>query len=387
MRFSARSGLLKPFRVMAILARARVLEAQGRDIVHMEIGEPDFPSPPRILEAGRRALAAGEVRYTPAGGLPELREAVASFYESRYGIRMDPARIFMTPGASGALALVTALVVDPGDQVILADPGYPCYPNFIEAMGGEPNWVPVDDLSGFNLTPALMESHWTDRTRGIVLASPANPTGAVMPPEVLHGLVEQVRLRSGFLISDEIYHGLTYGCRASSALEADDQAWVINSFSKYFGMTGWRLGWVVVPESAQELAERYAQNFFISAPTTSQVAALEAFSEVNLLELEARRAEFELRRDFLVKGLKDLGVSVPVAPEGAFYVYADVSRFTDDSEALAQALLEEAGVATTPGSDFGCFEAHRYIRFCYTARIERLAEGLERLGRYLGTRG
>ena len=379
-----RAKQVSPFKVMEILERARGHEAAGRDIVHMEIGEPDFPTPPAIVAAAQQHLAGGcPLGYTPAGGLPALRQAISMDYGERYGKAPDPRRIFLTPGASGALSLVLGLLVDAGDEVLLADPGYPCYPNFILLAGGIPRALPVDSETGFNLTPSQIAASWMASTRGILLASPSNPTGTVMPQTTFQQVIETVEERAGYVISDEIYHGLEYGERAVSALAFSDQAFVINSFSKYFGMTGWRLGWAVVPEWAVEAAERLSQNLFISAPTLSQHAALASFSKENRVELERRRLAFSERREVLLQGLTDLGFGLFARADGAFYVYADSSPFAANSEVFARELLDQAGVALTPGTDFGIHGAQSHVRFAYTASIPRIEEALDRIRHFL----
>lgn len=383
MKIAQRLSDISPFFVMAILARAKELERMGRDIIHMEIGEPDFPTPPKILAAAARALGEADIKYTPAAGLPELRMAIAGFYERRHGVSLDHRRIFVTPGASGALMLAMGLALNPGEGVLLADPSYPCYPNFVRLFGGFPRSLPVDETSEFNLSAELLNSHWATSDAGVILASPANPTGVVMGPEAMQAVIEFVDARHGFVVADEIYHGLEYGPPSHTALHDSEEVFVINSFSKYFGMTGWRLGWAVVPEAAMEGAERLAQNLYISAPTLSQLAALAAFDPENIEELERRRRQFADRREVLCEGLSRLGFLIRAKPEGAFYVYADCSGVTPDSQAFALALLEEAGVAVTPGRDFGTHQPERYLRFCYTASIPRLREGLERMADYL----
>jgi len=387
MNIAQRLSEISPFFVMEILARAKELERQGRDIVHMEIGEPDFPTPPTVLAAAARALGQTDIKYTPAAGLPELRQAIASFYRQRHGVTLDQRRIFVTPGASGALMLVMGLALNPGEDVLLADPGYPCYPNFVRVFGGHPRLLPVDELSEFNLSAALIEANWNASVAGVITASPANPTGSIMPPHAMQALIDRVGEKQGFVVSDEIYHGLEYAGAATTALRYSEDVFVINSFSKYFGMTGWRLGWAVVPESAIEGAERLAQNLFISAPTLSQWAALAAFDPETLQELERRRTQFAERRDVLCEGLSRLGFQIRAKPEGAFYVYADCSQVTPDSRAFAMELLEVAGVAITPGRDFGTHQPERFLRFCYTASIPRIREGLDRMADFLRLSG
>jgi len=378
---------IQPFYVMELLNRAKALERDGADVVHMEIGEPDFPTPPEIVRAGIEAIQGGEVKYTSAAGLPALCGAIAHYYAEHYGVEVPPRRIFITPGASGAFMLILAGLIAQGDEVLLSDPGYPCYPNFVRLFGGEPRLVPVGAESNFQLNAETLARHWTAKSRGAVMASPSNPTGTLADADTLRDIGAFLQDRQAFWVSDEIYHGLVYGERAHSALEFTDRVFVANSFSKYFGMTGWRLGWAVVPEDFTEMAERLAQNLFISAPTPAQAAALAAFSPDNLAELERRRREFQLRRDFLLQELPRLGFTIPVQPQGAFYIYADCSRWTEDSFSFAWRLLEQAHVAVTPGKDFGLNEPQRYLRFAYTASVERLAEGLERIRGFLATCG
>lgn len=383
MNIASRMSAISPFHVMEILARAKQLEREGRDVIHMEIGEPDFPTPPLVVEAAMAYIRDGGVKYTPAAGLPELREAIALHYARRHGVRVPPERVFVTPGATGGFLLALGLLVEPGSRIALADPGYPCYANFVRLFNGTPRLIPVDAAGGFHLDAESLGRHWDADMRGTVIASPANPTGTVIAAGVFRELIAYVRGRSGFVVADEIYHGLEYGERARSALEFSDDVFVVNSFSKYFGMTGWRIGWVVVPEPFVDAAERLAQNIFISTPTPSQVAALAAFSGENLLELERRRAIFQQRRDFLLEGLREIGFGVEAIPAGAFYIYADCGRFSPDSDVFAKALLSATGVAVTPGLDFGMNQPGRFVRFCYTAPVSRLSKGLERIGAFV----
>ncbi|MEW5708236.1 MAG: pyridoxal phosphate-dependent aminotransferase [Pseudomonadota bacterium] len=379
-----RMGTIRPFQVMELLARARALEAEGRSIVHMEIGEPDFDTPAPVAAAARRVLEGGSVPYTPAAGLPALREAIAGWYRRRYGVAVAPSRVLVTPGASGALLLAAGVLLDPGDRVLMADPSYPCNRNFVRFVGAESVGVPVGPESAYQLSPALIDAHWNGAVRAVMLASPSNPTGTTIAPETLQAIVAQVEPRGAQLIVDEIYHGLTYGHEVGTALAVSSGAFVINSFSKYFGMTGWRLGWLVCPEGYGREAEKLAQNLFISAPTLSQQAALAAFTPECVEILEARRREFEARRDFLVPALRSLGFDIPLVPQGAFYVYAGCGRLTGDSYRFCFDLLERAGVAVTPGIDFGEHRAGSHVRFAYTTSLPRLEEGVERLRRFLG---
>jgi aspartate/methionine/tyrosine aminotransferase len=374
---------IQPFHVMALLARARELEAAGRDIVHMEIGEPDFPTPQPVLEAVQQAIATGDVHYTPARGLTPLREAIAADYRDRLGVTVPAERILITPGASGALLLVLGLLVDRDQQVLMADPGYPCNRNFVRFVEGRAATIPVGSETEFQLTPELLEANWHDNTVAALVASPSNPTGTLIEPSVLSRMADQALQRGGFLIVDEIYQRLVYDRRPATILSHTSDVFVINSFSKYFNMTGWRIGWLVAPEQFIEPLDRLAQNLFLAAPTAAQHGAVAALSDETLQILEQRREEFARRRDFLLPALRDLGFGIPQTPEGAFYLYADCSRFTDDSFAFTTQLLEEAGVAITPGCDFGDHAAAEHVRFAYTTGLERLQEGVERLRRFL----
>ncbi|QFU77095.1 pyridoxal phosphate-dependent aminotransferase [Halioglobus maricola] len=377
--FARRLQDIEPFRVVEVLTRARELEAQGRDVVHLAAGEPDFATIAPIVEAGRKALADGATHYSEAAGIPQLREALSAFYESEYGLDIAPQRIMITPGASGALLLVAALLVNPGEGMLMADPGYPCNRHFLRLVEGEGQLVAVDAASRYQLTPERVAEHWRENTVGAMVASPANPTGTALSREELAGMAAAVKARQGHLVVDEIYHGLGYDAPAPSVLEVDQDAFVINSFSKYFGMTGWRLGWLVAPEAAVAEMEKLAQNLFISMSTMAQHAALAGFEPAAREQLNARRDTFRQRRDFLYPAVQDLGFDVGCKPEGAFYIYANASRFTDDSQAFCMRLLEEHGVALTPGLDFGHHRAAEHLRFSYTTSMERLEQAVERL--------
>ncbi|OOZ38852.1 aminotransferase [Solemya pervernicosa gill symbiont] len=378
-----RMGEIEPFHVMDLLARARALEAEGRSIIHMEVGEPDFVTPEPIIEAGRAALAAGKTHYTPAVGLPALREALSAYYRDQLGADVPAERFIITPGASGALQLIMGVLVDPGDEVLMADPGYPCNRHFVRLFEGKAVGIPVDAESGYQLTLKQVEAHWSERSRAVLLASPANPTGTIVPEDELRAIVEFVNAKGGRVIVDEIYHGLIYADRPPSAAAISDQLFIVNSFSKYFGMTGWRLGWIVAPESYVREIDKLAQNIFLAAPTPAQHAALAAFEVDTLAILEQRRIEFGKRRDYLLPALRHLGFDIPITPQGAFYLYADCSRFSSDSYQLANSLLNDAGVAITPGLDFGSNQPERYLRFAYTTSIEKLKEGVARIEAWL----
>lgn len=381
--FADRVAEIEPFRVVEVLERATALAAQGADIVHMAAGEPDFPTAGPIVEAGRRALADGATHYSQAAGIPALREALAEHYAHTYGLSISPAQIMVTPGASGALLLLAALLINPGDGMLMTDPGYPCNRHFMRLVEGTGQLVPVDAQTRYQLTGELVQQHWAGNTVGAMVASPANPTGTALTREELADLSGAVRSRGGHLIVDEIYHGLAYGSPTPSVLEVDPDAFVINSFSKYFGMTGWRLGWLVAPEAAVREMEKLAQNLFISMSTMAQHAALAGFEPGTREILEERRGIFQQRRDFLVPAVQALGFSVPCTPDGAFYIYADASRFTTDSQAFCLQLLEEHGIAITPGLDFGHHRANEHLRFSYTTGMDRLELAVERLSRVL----
>ena len=384
MRSASRLADIAPFHVMELLTRAKQLEAAGRDIVHMEVGEPDFPTPATIVEAAQRAIAGGRMFYTPALGLPELREAISGFYASRYGVAVPASRIVVTAGASGALTLALACLVEPGSEWLLIDPGYPCNRHFIRAFEGVPVSIPVDAASNFQPTTADLERFWSAKTAGALFASPANPTGTMLSAGEIDALARDVRARDGQLIVDEIYHGLTYEGDAPTALAAGDDIFVIQSFSKYFQMTGWRLGWMVVPERYARDIEKLAQNLFISPSTPAQYGALAAFAPETIGILEQRREEFRRRRDFLAPALADIGFKLTAQPQGAFYIYADCSALTDDSDRFARNLLEAEGVAVTPGLDFGAHSPKRHLRFAYTTDIARLTEAVARIRRFIG---
>nr|WP_315469227.1 pyridoxal phosphate-dependent aminotransferase [uncultured Undibacterium sp.] len=381
--YSARSQAIEPFHVMALLARANELQAAGHDVIHLEIGEPDFVTAAPIIAAGQAALANGHTRYTAARGLPQLREAISGFYQQRYGVQIDPKRILITPGGSGALLLATSLLVDPGKHWLMADPGYPCNRHFLRLIEASAQLVPVGAEVRYQLTPELVAQHWQDNSVGALVASPANPTGTLLSREELRALSQAIHARGGHLVVDEIYHGLTYGVDASSVLEVDNEAFVLNSFSKYFGMTGWRLGWLVAPEDAVPELEKLAQNLYISAPSVSQYAALACFEPATIDIFEQRRHAFSQRRDFLLPALRQLGFTIAVEPQGAFYLYADISKFGGDAYAFCQHFLETEFVAFTPGLDFGHYKAQQYVRFAYTQDLPRLQQAVDRIARGL----
>lgn len=383
MKLASRMAQIAPFHVMELMARAQALEAEGRSIIHLEVGEPDFATADPILEAAQRFLSGGHVHYTPALGLTELREAISGHYSARYGLEISPARIVVTAGASGALLLALGVLVNPGDEWLLPDPGYPCNRNFVRLLEGQPISLAVDAATGYQPTSSQVETAWAARTRGLLVASPANPTGTLLDRRTLAALANTVIGRGGALLVDEIYHGLTYGTDAMSALSISDEVFVINSFSKYFGMTGWRLGWLVAPERHVRDIEKLAQNLYIAPSTVAQYAALAAFDPETTAILEARREEFARRRNLILPGLQKLGFRIAAEPQGAFYVYADSSALAADSEELARRLLTDAGVAATPGLDFGSNAPQAHMRFAYTIQRDRIEEGLARMATLL----
>ncbi len=375
---------IDPFLVMDVQDRAFELEANGRRVIHMEIGQPDFPAPPQVAAAAIEAIRTRRLGYTPSTGIPQLREAISDYYRRHLGISVAPSRIVVTAGASGGFLLLLGALLNPGDEVLMADPCYPCNRNFVRLFGGIPGMIPVDEKQLYQPKNSDICARWADRTRGVLIATPSNPTGSVIPEEELRGIIESARARSGFVIVDEIYQGLAYDESARpSALTLAEDVFVVNSFSKYFNMTGWRLGWVVAPASHVREIEKLAQNMFICPSAPAQYGALAAFQPDTLAVLEDRRLEFQRRRDYLVPALRELGFRIPIIPKGAFYVYAGCENFAADSSEFALRVLHEAGVAIAPGVDFGANQARRHVRFAYTRAIEDLQEGVKSIERML----
>ena len=372
---------------MDVLARAQALEALGRRVLHMEIGEPDFSAPAPVAAAAARALREGRSAYTPSLGLPALREAIAQFTTQRFGIELAPERVAITAGASGGLLLVLALYVETGDEILVPDPGYPGYRHMVRAFEGAPRTLKVSPATNFQPTLDMVRRAWRKRTKGLVVGSPSNPTGTVIRAEELARIAAFVADRGGVLIADEIYQGLSYGGPPASALGLPGEVVLVNSFSKYFCMTGWRLGWVVLPSARLRDFEKLAQHLFICAPSLAQHAALAAFGEESLAILEQRRLEFQRRRDFFVPALRRAGLAVPALPAGAFYAYADCSPVAEDSKRFALELLEREAVAVTPGLDFGANRSRRFVRFAYTRSMEDLQEAARRIARLCAARG
>ncbi|HZQ71325.1 MAG TPA: aminotransferase class I/II-fold pyridoxal phosphate-dependent enzyme [Burkholderiales bacterium] len=364
---------------MDVLARAHALEAAGRRVLHLEIGEPDFTAPAPVVEAAVRALRDGRTAYSATLGVPALREAIARHYLSRFKVEIPVARIAITAGASGGLLTALALYVDPGDEILVADPGYPGYRHFVRAFEGVSRPLAVDAQSAFQPTPEMVRAAWGPRTKGLLLGTPSNPTGTLIEPGALGEIASFVAAKGGVLLVDEIYQGLVYGTEPRTALGLEGDIVVINSFSKYFCMTGWRLGWVVLPQEATRSFEKLAQHFYISAPSPAQYAAVAAFSAESLQVLEERRREFGRRRDLLLPALQRAGLAVPAEPRGAFYVYADCGR---DCRVFTRELLEREAVAATPGVDFGANATGRFVRFAYTRSLGELEEAAEKIRRF-----
>ncbi len=376
-----RAEEVRPFIVMEILERAKELEKRGRDIVHMEIGEPDLPPSPRVLEAIERVKDRA-YGYTHSLGLWELREEISRYYWRKYRVHVDPERVIITTGTSGAFSLIFSALFEPGEGVVFTDPGYPCYKNFAKIYCLEPLSVPIDASTDYELRVELLEEldGYVKHYKGFLITSPSNPVGNVYAKRTLKELAEFAEREGLIFISDEIYHGLNYEKEVHTALEFSDRAVVVNGFSKYFCMPGFRLGWVIVPKEWVRKLQVVAQNLFISPPTLSQLVAVEALRDEDYLRKV--RETFRRRRDFLYGELKEL-FDIEVPPEGAFYIWANIGRYSNDSFSFARRLLEEAGVAATPGVDFGENNTERYIRFAYTASVERLKEGVDRIKEFL----
>jgi aspartate/methionine/tyrosine aminotransferase len=374
---------IAPFHVMEMIKRAGEMEQAGRSVIYMCIGEPDFAPAPAVLDAAQQALLQGAPqRYTAALGLQSLREVISAHYRTALGVDVPATRIVITAGASGALLLACAALVERDAEVLMPDPSYPCNRHFISAFNGRPVLIPSGPEDRFHLSAAMVAAHWNDHTPGVLLASPSNPTGTSITRDQLTQTVAAVRQRGGFSVVDKIYQGLTYDHAPFSALELGEDIVVINSFSKYFNLTGWRLGWLVVPHALMPEIEKLAQNFYICPSSMAQHAALACFTSESLAIAEQRREEMRRRRDYLVPALQTLGFHVPVVPDGAFYVYADCSRLTDDATGFCRDVLERTGVALTPGVDFGEVGAHRFVRVSYATSMPKLEQAISRLAAY-----
>lgn len=380
---SERAQATRPFYVMELLARAAAREPLKGPSVSMVVGEPDFPPPPPVVRAAQAALAQGGIHYTHTLGMPELREAIANDYLRRDGLQISIDRVAVTAGASGGLLLVMAALLNPGDEVIMPDPSYPCNREFVSVMGGVVKTIPVDAASGFQPTVDAVRQAWGPRTRALLVASPANPTGTMIATDQAQSLAQTVRELGGVMIIDEIYQRLAFEGNPKSLLSLGDDVISINSFSKTFSMTGWRLGWVVAPTRMIAAIERLSQNLFISTSSLSQRAALAAFEPESLAVAEAYRQKFRQQGRYLLTELQRLGFQLPAAPDGAFYGYCDVSALTRDSFQFCIDLCDQAGVLMTPGRDFGDYQAEKFLRVSYTKPLELLQEGVHRLKVFL----
>jgi aspartate/methionine/tyrosine aminotransferase len=378
-RLADRVHAVTPFLAMEFSKHAAVLEAEGHRIIKLNVGQPDFGAPPSVVRAMRAALDESRTSYTPALGIWELRRAIANHYATRHGVEIDPGRVLVTAGASAALLLLTAALVNPGDEVLVADPSYPCNRHFLSSFGAEVKLVPTTPATRYQLDTALLRQQWGPRTRGVMVATPSNPTGTSVPAAELAAMCRYVDERDGWCIVDEIYLSLQDGM-PHTALASDGDTLVINSFSKYFGMTGWRLGWCVVPSGMVPVLERLAQNYYICPSAPAQYAAVASFDDESIAICEERRAQLARRRGLVLQGLKTIGLDVPVPPDGAFYVYIDISSTGLDAMTFCERVLQEAHVALTPGYDFGHARAGQHVRLSYAAAEADLAEALQRLG-------
>ena len=393
MKISSRAERIEPFYVMEVAkaasALAREVANSNKPMIFLNIGEPDFTAPPLVQEAAARAIHKGHTQYTQATGLEALRERISGWYATRFGVDVPARRIIVTAGASAALQLACLALIDAGDEILMPDPSYPCNRQFVSAADGKPVLIPTSAGERFQLSAAKVEAAWGSKTRGVLLASPSNPTGTSIHPDELRRIHEVVSRNNGITLVDEIYLGLSYDATfGRTALALDDQVISINSFSKYFNMTGWRLGWMVVPDALVPAIERLAQNLFICPSTIAQYAALACFEAESIAEYERRRAEFKARRDFFIPALNAMGLEVPVMPDGAFYAWADCSQAcarlgVDNSWDFAFEVMKRAHVAVTPGRDFGTADTHHFVRFSTANSMAQLQESAVRLGALL----
>ena len=385
-RLSKRTAHIESFKVMELVKEAHALQAQGKPIIHLSIGEPDFGAPEPVRQALRASLLTGDFRYTQATGMASLREAISRYYLTRFNVNVDANRIIVTAGASAALTLACAALVNPGDGVLMTDPSYPCNRHFVSAFEGKPRLLVCDASTRFQMTAALLEEHWTATDTGTLIASPSNPTGTSIPWDELGKIMQVVRGRQGFAIVDEIYLELTYGSKPRSVLELGDDMIVTNSFSKYFNMTGWRLGWLVVPPALVADFEKLSQNLYICPSALAQQAALSCFTDESLAIFDERKQIFAQRRDFIVPALQALGIDIPVVPDGAFYAWLDVSKTGIGAKQLAHRLLHEAHISVVPGEDFGMHRADDFIRLSYATGMPQLQQAVGRLSDFFKTR-
>jgi aspartate/methionine/tyrosine aminotransferase len=384
-QFANRTNNVAAFQVMELVQRAQALQAQGKPVIHLSIGEPDFTAPDAVLKALHSATSKGMTQYTAALGIAPLRKAISQYYGDRFKVDVAPSRIIVTAGASAALSLASCALVNPGDRVLMTDPSYPCNRHFVAAFDGLPDAIKVGADTRFQMTSDLVAKHWHKdgkNASGVLLATPANPTGTSIPYAELTKIVDQVQSLNGFSIVDEIYLGLSYDAKPRSILEHTSEVVVTNSFSKFFHMTGWRLGWLVVPENAVDTFERLTQNLYICASTLAQHAALACFEKESMAIFDDRAAQFKARRDYLAPELQRLGFEIPAMPDGAFYFYLDCKNLTDNTSALADRLLNEAYVSLVPGADFGANEPNRYMRLSYATEMSQLKEAISRMQKF-----
>ena len=379
-RIATRANEIPPFIVMDVLERAHELEREGRHIIHLQIGEPDFPTPACICDAAREAIAKGETHYTHSLGIIQLREAICEYYGDRYNVHIDPDRVLVTSGTSPALFMIFSALLEAGEEIIMSDPHYPCYPNFAEFLGARPIRIRVEEADGFQLRPAEIRKRIGPKTRAILINSPSNPTGNLLSPDRM----EEIANLGPPVISDEIYHGLVYGQTEHSILEFTDDAFVLNGFSKLYAMTGWRLGYLIAPPEAIRPLQKIQQNFYISAGSISQWAGLTALRKA-APDVEKMRVTYDERRKYMIQRVKELGFGLAVEPAGAFYLLANAKHLAQSSYELAFEILEKAGVGVSPGIDFGR-NAEGYLRFSYANSLENIKEGLNRIERFLKTR-
>ena len=403
MKFASRATAISPFLAMAYGEKASALEKQGKDVIRLNLGEPDFGAPEPVLAAMKESLNTPDFPYTSALGMPELREAIARFYEFKHGVKISPSRVVVTAGASGALLLASAALVEPGDNVILGDPSYPCNRRFLNAFGAEVTLVPTRSEDNFQLTAESVADNWKQNTKGVLIATPANPTGTAIDIDELIKIGEYCNAKGGFLIVDEIYLDLSLSINDDTTqstsnknaklrtvlanAKLEDTVVVINSFSKYFGMTGWRLGWCVVPEAMTPIVEKLAQNLFICPSTLSQKAALACFTPEALAQCEQNRKTLIERASLVFNTLQNMGLSLDAQPDGAFYAYINIKHTGLSAIEFCDALLSQYHVALTPGNDFGEHNADQYVRLSFATSIERLNEGLSRLAKFVQSLG
>ena len=374
---------IEPFHVVSLITRAMELEKQGKKIVNLVVGEPEFKTPKPIIDSAIKSLEQNKIRYSPSLGKVELRESIAKWYQDREKINLSYNRIAVTSGSSAALLLTMAVLLNPGNEVIISDPSYPCNRHFVAAMEGVATCVPVDSKTNYQLTLEKVKDNWTEKTRAVLVSSPSNPTGGILDYEELEKIYSFVCSQGGYLIVDEIYRGISYDKEPVSATALGENVFVINSFSKYFCMTGWRLGWLVAPEKFIEKIEHLAQNLYISNSDIAQDAVLSAFSPDVVSQLDSNLIHYKEQKDYLMNELLRIGFKIPVEPKGAFYIYADASNFTDDSYKFCWKILEDIGVAIAPGLDFGNYRSNIHVRFSFPKTINIMSEGIKRIDNYL----